>query len=240
MPMPMPNSAVTIGRPIASTEPNATSRMMTAASRPERLGGGRLHAVGEDVTAELDGEPGHVHLGPDRSHAVGDRTPLVEVEVDGVHLRVGDRAVFRDLVLALRRVRAHDAGHARHLCDLGEHRLHRGLDLRVGHPLLGLEHDRAAVTWRAGSATRAGRTRAGSRCSGACRRSRSHPRTRDRTLTAATRVTIHAIRTTQRWRYEVRAIRSSILRTLSPAPPRPTRGGCDLGHVWPLVATPSS
>ena len=34
MPMAMPNSAVTIGSPIASTEPNATRRMKTAASRP--------------------------------------------------------------------------------------------------------------------------------------------------------------------------------------------------------------
>jgi hypothetical protein len=34
MPQPMPNSAVMIGRPMASTEPNASSRMIAAASRP--------------------------------------------------------------------------------------------------------------------------------------------------------------------------------------------------------------
>ena len=33
-PMPMPNRAVTIGRPMASTEPNATSRMTMAARMP--------------------------------------------------------------------------------------------------------------------------------------------------------------------------------------------------------------
>ena len=34
MPHPMPKSAVAIGSPAASTDPNATSRMMTARSRP--------------------------------------------------------------------------------------------------------------------------------------------------------------------------------------------------------------
>ena len=34
MPMPIPKSAVTIGRPIASSDPNATSKMTIAASRP--------------------------------------------------------------------------------------------------------------------------------------------------------------------------------------------------------------
>ena len=34
MPVPTPNSAVPIGRPIASTEPNAISRMIIAASSP--------------------------------------------------------------------------------------------------------------------------------------------------------------------------------------------------------------
>ena len=33
-PMLMPNSAVTIGRPIATTDPNASSRITTAAARP--------------------------------------------------------------------------------------------------------------------------------------------------------------------------------------------------------------
>jgi len=33
-PMPMPNRAVMIGRPMAMTEPNATSRMMMAAKMP--------------------------------------------------------------------------------------------------------------------------------------------------------------------------------------------------------------
>ena len=33
-PVPSPNSAVTIGRPIASTDPNAINKMMTAASNP--------------------------------------------------------------------------------------------------------------------------------------------------------------------------------------------------------------
>ena len=33
-PMPSPNSAVPMGSPMASTEPKARMRMMTAASRP--------------------------------------------------------------------------------------------------------------------------------------------------------------------------------------------------------------
>ena len=51
--MPMPNSAVMIGRPIASTEPNAISRMTMAARMPiaslENAASSR-----EDVAAELD------------------------------------------------------------------------------------------------------------------------------------------------------------------------------------------
>ena len=34
MPVPMPNSAVPIGRPMASTDPNAMSRMIMAAAMP--------------------------------------------------------------------------------------------------------------------------------------------------------------------------------------------------------------
>ena len=36
MPMPRPSNAVRIGSPIATTEPNANSRITTAASRPMR------------------------------------------------------------------------------------------------------------------------------------------------------------------------------------------------------------
>ena len=156
--MPMPNSAVMIGRPIASTEPNATSRMKTAASIP-------IASVAAARRSEKMSPPSSTVSPGTFTSALTALTPSdtgphsLKSRSTVFTSRVGDRAVFRDLVLALAGVRAHDAGHARHLRDLGEHRLHRGLHLRVGHPLLGLEHDRAAVTRRAGSATRAGRTR---------------------------------------------------------------------------------
>ncbi len=92
--MAMPNSAVTIGRPIASNEPNAMRRMNTAAKRPKASVAGGVDAVGEDVAAELDGEARNVHLSLRGLHAVGERSPFVVVEVDGVDLRVRDRSVL--------------------------------------------------------------------------------------------------------------------------------------------------
>ena len=67
----MPNSAVMIGRPIASTDPNASSRMMMAAIRPtNRPPRRRELGLGDDRPSEADleacglrGRPEVLHLG---------------------------------------------------------------------------------------------------------------------------------------------------------------------------------
>ena len=94
-PIPMPNSAVMIGRPIASSEPNAISRMKTAASMPIASLAGCVWSV-NIVPAELDLQrvgssrpstiDAHVRREIDR-HVVG-----LHVEQD---LGVGDLAVLR-------------------------------------------------------------------------------------------------------------------------------------------------
>ena len=56
MPVPSPSRAVTIGRPIATNEPNVTSSTMIAASRPDGGGrpeGGLLHLF-DRLAAERD------------------------------------------------------------------------------------------------------------------------------------------------------------------------------------------
>ena len=195
----------------------------------------RLHSVGEDVTAELDGEPRHVHVGLDGLDAVGDRPPLIEVEVDGVHLRVCDRAVFRDLGLALGGVGAHDPGHARHLRDLGEQRFHRGLDLGVVDPLLGLEHDRAAVTRSRGEPRLEQVERAsalGVRQLAACREV-----TRERASDADSRDEGDDPRDQDDPTMAIRGASDPLqhFRTLSPTSRGRTLGGCDVGHAVRLA-----
>ncbi len=49
-PMPMPNRAVTMGRPMAMTEPNATSRMIMAAMRPMASAGPGAGASARPMT----------------------------------------------------------------------------------------------------------------------------------------------------------------------------------------------
>ena len=52
--MPMPKSAMRIGRPIASSEPNATSRMTMAARMPIELGRPEPTGLLEHAAAERD------------------------------------------------------------------------------------------------------------------------------------------------------------------------------------------
>ena len=103
-PIPMPNSAVMIGRPIASTDPNAINRMKTAASITDELAR-RLRLVGEHRAAQLDLQLLRVRLLDDVAHMRGE----IDRYVVGlqVELQVGvrDLAVARDLPLAAGRVR---------------------------------------------------------------------------------------------------------------------------------------
>ncbi len=75
-PMPMPNRAVRIGRPMAITEPKATSRMMIAAAMPISLARPELglNDLGDGLTAELDLQavaPGRLGGVDDGLHARG-------------------------------------------------------------------------------------------------------------------------------------------------------------------------
>ena len=93
-PAPRPNSAVTIGRPIASSEPKLSSSTITAARRPTPVAKPRLVCCGllDRLAAELDLQGGRPRGLGRVDHAV-DRglRQLVRllVELDG---READRA----------------------------------------------------------------------------------------------------------------------------------------------------
>ena len=138
MPMPRPNRAVPIGRPIASTEPKATSRMMTAARMPR---------------ISLSGSSNSPNSSPPYSicQALGDRWLVAEVldrrspssvtpRSRGRHVELGegDRAVLADLLRVVVGAGDRDAvllGGEVH--DRRQRRLHR----RVVDALVGLDDD---------------------------------------------------------------------------------------------------
>ena len=106
-PVPRPNSAVTIGRPIAISEPNVSSSTTIAASRPTRRGEAEADLLGrlDRLAAELDlearprGRPGDLTT---RSAALVGQQVGFLVEHDR---RERDLAVGRDRACPPRRRR---------------------------------------------------------------------------------------------------------------------------------------
>ena len=124
LPQPMPKSAVMIGRPIASTEPKAISRMMIAARDADELAR-ELGLLGEDVAAQLDPQPFDVDLVPQSLDHVRVVLVLFEVAVGEVQLGVGDLPALSDLALVARLVRADDLHAVDVGCDLCRRRATR-------------------------------------------------------------------------------------------------------------------
>ena len=146
----MPNNATPTGRPIASTDPKATMRIMIANARPNSSVDG-CSTSREQAASDLDTKA--LHIGGDQLAQVaadlGD-TAAVEVlsHVDGgVGDPAGRVATSRDLELPARRVRALHRGDTVDRGGINEHRLHRRTNLRGAHSLFGLEHDLARL-WR--------------------------------------------------------------------------------------------
>ena len=144
MPTPRPKSAVPIGRPIASTEPNAMRRMTIAGEDAEQLALGELERR-EDLTAVFDLETGHGDAARLRLDLLRQREVLGLVALGDLHLGERDR---RDLAVELRAGRVVDHVDALDLADLGEQRRHRRLDRRIRRALRGGEHDLAGVAGR--------------------------------------------------------------------------------------------
>lgn len=130
-PIPSPTIAVTIGRPIASTEPNETSRTTTANSSPIASDDGGLHvAAGDHVASELDGQPRGACRFDRGLRRLGRRLLHLQLGERVAHLTERDRPVLGD---ALTGHRGDGEGHAVHLAELGEGLSDRPLRLLVGH-----------------------------------------------------------------------------------------------------------
>ena len=143
-PSPMPNSATPTGRPMASTDPNATIRMMMAKARPNSSADGCSNSAKRKPPSSTRSPS---TSGTQLADLVADVGGAGEVDVlgqvDGGVTRSCPAAspCGRDLELAARRVRALHRGDVVDLGDLGEHLLHRRLHRGVVDPLLGLEDD---------------------------------------------------------------------------------------------------
>ena len=139
-PAPRPKSAVPMGRPIAITDPNASSRITIATSSPtpSALDGGVRSAARRDVAAELD-----LQAGVDRGRgrrlqlAVGATGKAVRVGVVA-HGGEGDRVVRRGPQRGTR-------GRHHHVIEPGdrvERARHRGGVVGIGEGAVGrVEHD---------------------------------------------------------------------------------------------------
>ena len=139
-PTPRPNSAVPIGRPIASTEPKARIRMMTAASTPSISLAGSSNSR-EQLAAVLDdhalGQVERVAFIADGRAEVGE---LLERAVTDVEGGEGDRAVLGDLLGPVGVERAGDRDALLRRGDV-EDLLQRGAVLRVVDAAGVLDHD---------------------------------------------------------------------------------------------------
>ena len=145
-PQPMPKSAVRIGRPIASSEPNATSRMMIAARSPMTSGRPTEAPDLEHPSAELEGDAVDALAGVGCSDdvlgggLVDFARALLELDVG-----VGDLPVGCDLARAFGRVRARGAADLVDLLDLRQHGLDAALNRGVLHALRGVDDELARV-----------------------------------------------------------------------------------------------
>jgi hypothetical protein len=126
---------------MASSDPNAISRMMTAATKPmpslENSGG-----FDEDVATQLDACAQHVGVVDGRPGVLADLRVLVAVAVGQVDLGVGDGAVVVDVAGAVFAVRADDLAGRDDLFHLSEEAVHSPCNGRIVH-VVGLEDDLA-------------------------------------------------------------------------------------------------
>ena len=142
----MPKSAIRIGRPIASREPNATSRITMAARMPISSAGPEAAELLEHAATERD-----VHAAA--FGGVGERADPFDGGVGDLrrdpvelHGRVRDVAVAGDLLGAVGAVGADDRSYAGHRGDVTEERFHPRLHRGVLHAARVREHDLALVT----------------------------------------------------------------------------------------------
>ena len=142
-PTTMPARAVPMGRPMASTEPNARISTMMAKARPStsELGGSNSAKTWPPSSTWRPGTSGNGGL-----HLLREVGGLLDGEVARqTDAREGDRAVLGDLLGSLGAVRRRDAGDLVDRRHLGEELRHRLLHGRVGDALLGPEDDGAAL-----------------------------------------------------------------------------------------------
>ena len=171
MPVPSPSSAVTIGRPIASSEPKVMNRMIMAASRPTAV------AVPSDGFCACSiASPPSCTSSCVRTSALGRGDDVFDRRFGqdvGAFVEV-DRGE-RDLPVGRHRVRARGrvgADHARHVgkrCDLLQHRFDLRAHRRVGDlPFARPQHDLVGIAGLGREvALAAGPSPAGIRCPGA-------------------------------------------------------------------------
>ena len=146
IPVAMPNRAVMIGRPMASTEPKATRRMITAARRPtpSLANSGGSAKMSPPSSISVPGTSASSTRSTCRLAGIGELLAVTIGEVDGGEGDVpGVRAALGDLALALLAVGAGDLRVGDLLGHLGEELLHARLDLGLVHATVGLEHDLA-------------------------------------------------------------------------------------------------
>ena len=152
MPVNSPNRAVPIGRPMASTEPKAMSRMTTAARMPSSSDAGSSN-VAEHVAAVLDVQALHVHLVAEVTdlawRATGTRTGCGRTRRAARSAMVPSWLICRPSVCRVERAGDLDA---LQLVDLLEQAVHRLLHLGRVHAGRVLEHDlrRRAAAVRVG------------------------------------------------------------------------------------------
>ena len=134
-PTPSANRAVTIGSPIATTEPKVSSRTTIAASRPipKEVSPSSWRGFLDRLAAELDLKAGAV-----RAWAIAISSYVVfvefvggDVELDG---RVGDLAVLGDRGGAAALVGTGDFADVGHFIDFLEDALHLPLHRRRSDP----------------------------------------------------------------------------------------------------------
>ena len=167
-PVPRPNSAVTIGRPIAISEPNVSSSTTIAASSPTALEMPKLGLLGllDRLAAELDLQAGAAaRPSPCRPRAPRrswrGRSPSRRRRRSRTRSCRRPRSTFP----AATPLRADDRGDVRQLGDAGEHRAHPRAHGGVAHGAAAdLVDDRVAVArLRREARARAGRRRAARR-----------------------------------------------------------------------------